>query len=62
MLARADTAKPSKLKKIKNNCNDWKLSKVDVNYRPSKVLNFEPVLKEHRAGMIFTSLFGLQYH
>lgn len=53
MLARADNAKPSKLKKVKTDCNDWKSSKVDVNYRPSKVLNFEPTLKEkeNHAGM-----------
>ncbi|VDK70794.1 unnamed protein product [Litomosoides sigmodontis] len=47
MLARADTAKPFKLKKMKTDCNDWKSSKVDVNYRPSKVLNFEPILKSN---------------
>ncbi|KAL3989598.1 RNA polymerase II transcription factor SIII (Elongin) subunit A family protein [Acanthocheilonema viteae] len=56
MLARADIAKPSKLKKMKTNCNDWKSSKVDVNYRPSKVLNFEPVLKENRADVSKTTM------
>ncbi|KAM3728273.1 Transcription elongation factor B polypeptide [Dirofilaria immitis] len=47
MLARADIAKPFKLKKMKTDCNDWKSSKVDVNYKPSKVLNFEPIPKGH---------------
>lgn len=56
MLALGDAAKPSKLKKIKSNCNDWKFSKVDFNYRPSKVLNFEPVLKERRADVSKTSV------
>uniref|UniRef100_A0AAF5RTX6 Elongin-A n=1 Tax=Wuchereria bancrofti TaxID=6293 RepID=A0AAF5RTX6_WUCBA len=56
MLARADTARPPKLKKMKTDCNDWKSSKVDVNYRPSKVLNFEPVLKKHNADMSKTSV------
>lgn len=53
MLARADTAKPFKLKKMKTDCNDWKSSKVDINYKPSKVLNFEPIPKEHHTGIIF---------
>uniref|UniRef100_A0A915Q5F6 TFIIS N-terminal domain-containing protein n=1 Tax=Setaria digitata TaxID=48799 RepID=A0A915Q5F6_9BILA len=48
MLARADAAKPCKLKKMKSDYNDWKLSKIDVNYKPSKVLNFEPIPREHQ--------------
>ncbi|VDM95024.1 unnamed protein product [Thelazia callipaeda] len=48
MLARADTAKPFKPKRMKADCNEWKSCKVDINYRPSKVLNFEPTPKEHR--------------
>ncbi|CAG9537080.1 unnamed protein product [Cercopithifilaria johnstoni] len=56
MLALADTAKPSKLKKMKTDCNDWKSSKVDVNYRPSKVLNFEPILKENHADISKTAI------
>uniref|UniRef100_A0A8R1TR99 TFIIS N-terminal domain-containing protein n=1 Tax=Onchocerca volvulus TaxID=6282 RepID=A0A8R1TR99_ONCVO len=62
MLARADTAKPFKLKKMKTDCNDWKSSKVDINYKPSKVLNFEPIPKEHHTDvsgtvMMDTSMF-----
>uniref|UniRef100_A0A915BRB5 TFIIS N-terminal domain-containing protein n=1 Tax=Parascaris univalens TaxID=6257 RepID=A0A915BRB5_PARUN len=53
MLARGDIVKPSKPKKPKLDLGDWKSSQVDVNYRPSKRLNFEPtpIIKEHHAGV-----------
>ncbi|MFH4974898.1 hypothetical protein AB6A40_001607 [Gnathostoma spinigerum] len=51
MLAMADTVKPSKPKKIKLDIEEWKSSEIDLNYKPSKVLNYEaaPVQKEHKA-------------
>lgn len=57
MLARGDIVKPSKPKKPKLDLGDWKSSQVDVNYRPSKRLNFEPtpIIKEHHAGELNVS-------
>lgn len=55
MLARADTAKPWKPKKLKLASNDWELPAVDINYKPSKVLKFEPTplpKDNHRPGML----------
>lgn len=43
VLAAGDVRKPGKPKSFKVDCNDWKMSKIDINYRPSKMLNFEPV-------------------
>ncbi|KHN79957.1 Transcription elongation factor B polypeptide 3 [Toxocara canis] len=53
MLARGDVVRPAKAKKPKLELGDWNSSQVDVNYRPSRRLSFEPtpVVKEHHAGM-----------
>ncbi|VDK53574.1 unnamed protein product [Anisakis simplex] len=53
MLALGDVAKPVKPKKPKLELGDWNSSQVDVNYRPSKRLNYEPtpIVKEHHAGL-----------
>ncbi|VDN30445.1 unnamed protein product [Gongylonema pulchrum] len=58
MLARADTAKPFKPKKFKVDNNHWKSSKVDANYKPSKVLNFEPTPKERQSGITVHKIYA----
>lgn len=61
MLAKADDAKISKPKKMKLDPIDWKSSEIDMNYRPSKRLNFDPtpLVKDHQAGASESSLLDI---